>query len=255
MIRVNDLILLRAQPSSEPCQLDYTTEKPRAVWGFPEGNQIFFAPLSLYSLANRFGAGDSAAVLEAWQAPEPVRRRLFMLESDDPNLLDPAAKIGWPLAHGGVEPTHVLEAADLLRSRLQQTRSEDHAADFAGAYAAVAQRLQDPNAVKAAAEALRGKMEQASDEVRAAVFARAYAAVASQWLEIHRDNREWKMRITSRILAMAGQPFLGDATPLLVALKPLAGRTFGDDVGAAVAWWVEQYKGDPASLRPPLPSL
>jgi len=63
------------------------------------------------------------------------------------------------------------------------------------------------------------------------------------------------MRITRRILALAGHPFLKDATPLLAALEPLAGRKFGDDVGAAVAWWVKQYKADPASLRPPLPSL
>ena len=184
------------------------------AWGVFAWYQNNLVQARAQALANRFGAGDQAAVLEAWQAPDSVRMRLFTLESGDPNLLDPAAKIGWPLAHGDVEPTHVLEAADLLRSRLQQTKNEAPAAAFAG----------------------------------------AYAAVASQWLEIHRGNREWEMRTTSRILAMAGQPFLKGATPLLAALEALAGRTFGDDVGAAVAWWVEQYKGDPASLRPPYKS-
>jgi hypothetical protein len=86
-------------------------------------------------------------------------------------------------------------------------------------------------------------------------FASAYGAVAGRWLGIHRGDYEWEMQISRCILAMAGQPFLRDPTTLLAVLEPLAGRRFGGDTTAAVAWWIGQYRVEASALRPPLPNL
>ena len=129
-------------------------------------------------LVNRFGAGDSAAVLDAWKAPEPVRARLFRLAAVDSNLLYSASKVGWPAAYAGVEPTRVLEAASLMSTGLEHAQGDaDRLAVFARAYAAVAQKLQDQNAIKTAAEALRGQLEHAQKNPS---LAEAYAAVAQK---------------------------------------------------------------------------
>jgi hypothetical protein len=115
------------------------------------------------TLVNRFGAGESAAVLDAWKAPDPVRTRLFTLAAADSNLLYYASRIGWPAAYAGVEPAHVLEAARLLTTGLEHAQDLPSATAFIRAYAAVAQKLQDQNAIKAAAEALRGQLERAQN--------------------------------------------------------------------------------------------
>jgi hypothetical protein len=146
-------------------------------------------------------------------------------------------------------------AAEALRGLLEHAQSWEPAGVFARAYAAVVQTLQDHNAIKTEAEALRGQLEHAQDEKLAAAFASAYAAVAGRWLEIHRGDRQWEMQISRCILAMAGQPVLSDPTALLATLESLAGRQFGGDIGAAVAWWIDRYKASAALLRPPLASL
>jgi hypothetical protein len=70
------------------------------------------------ALANQFGAGDAAAVLDAWQAPNAVRTRLFKLATADPSLLYSGSKRRRTAAHVGVEPDHALEVATLLTAHL-----------------------------------------------------------------------------------------------------------------------------------------
>jgi hypothetical protein len=144
---------------------------------------------------------------------------------------------------------------EMLRGQMEHAQDDRSAGDVAGVYAEVAQMLQDQNAINTAAEALRGQLERAQDENSAGDIANAFAGVARRWLEIHRGDRQWEMQISQRILAAAGQPFLENPTALLATLEPLAERQFGNDVGAAVAWWVDRYKASAALLRPPLPSL
>jgi hypothetical protein len=123
------------------------------------------------ALANQFGAGDVAAVLDAWQAPDAVRTRLFKLATADPSLLYSGSKLHWTAAHVGVEPDRALEVATLLTAHLQREqgleRDQDarHAVAFAGAYAGFVQKLQDQSAIKTAAEALRSLLEHAHDRV------------------------------------------------------------------------------------------
>jgi hypothetical protein len=211
------------------------------------------------SLAAAF-ATAYAAVAQKLQDQSAIRTEAEALRGRLEHEPDSSLAAAFATAYAAVaqklqDQTAIETAAEALRSQLEHAPDSLLVGSFAGAFAAVAHKVQNKTAIETAAEVLRSRLERAQDPSVAAAFAGAYAAVAGRWLEMCRGDREREVQITRHILAMAGHPFLQDPTTLLAALEPLAKHQFGDDIGAAVAWWADQYKGDVASLRPPLPSL
>lgn len=83
--------------------------------------------LALTESANRLvsalgGSGRVDAVMGLWRAPDRLRERVYRLVRGDPSALEIAIAAKWPLAHAGLEPQRVVEAAALLRARLVQER-------------------------------------------------------------------------------------------------------------------------------------
>jgi hypothetical protein len=112
----------------------------------------------------------------------------------------------------------------------------------------VAAKLSDPSAIKQEAEALRKRLEGTTDARLAGPYAQAYAAAAKA--AISKQDKYPAAPWVEEILTLAGHPFITDVDPLLEALAPLAGKAFGSDTGKAVAWWMKDYKGNPANLWP-----
>jgi hypothetical protein len=129
-------------------------------------------------LIGQFGSsGENDAVLEVWRAPEPERMRIYKLVGSDHALLERATRTRWPMAHAGMEPARVREAATALRAEMEQAPDLANDAFYFQAYAAVAARLDDAADIRAAAEALRAQLAQARDRATAETVALAYATV------------------------------------------------------------------------------
>jgi Novel STAND NTPase 1 len=186
------------------------------------------------------------------------------------------------------DPTDLKTEATALRVRLEQEKDGSIASSLAQAYAAVAGRLNDPADVKAEATALRTRLEQEKDGFLASSLAQAYAAVAGRLIDpaevkiaatalrsrlqqeknesavsnlvwgygrittilLARTDDQARSALVREILLIAGQPYIDDPQPLLAALRPSAGKSFGDDTGAAVVWAMQSQGIRPDELRP-----
>ena len=150
------------------------------------------------------------------------------------------------------DPSAIAQEAAVLRERLIRESNSDIASNLAQAYATAAAELTDPSAIAQEAAVLRERLVHATNSAIVHDIALAYAVVAKKIVEdaAQRADKNTLATRVGQVLTMAGHPFLGNAKSLLSAVEPASGNDFGSDVGAAVKWWVKEFRGDPATLRP-----
>jgi hypothetical protein len=131
---------------------------------------------------------EANAVMEVWRAPEPVRLRIYhLLQRDEGRVsrpLDSAVRSRWPLAHAGVEPGRVQEAAALVRASLQRPGNDSRTLAILGAnYHALVARMTAAEALRIEANALRAALNQKRGDQIDQSLVMAYAQVAQQLSE------------------------------------------------------------------------
>jgi hypothetical protein len=121
-----------------------------------------------------------------------------------------------------------------------------------GSYELVVKQLTSQETLKIESGIWRSGIESELDSEVVQGLVRMYAFITRQILAVRVNcNEPIEKAVITEFLSMLGHPLLQDVSEPLEALGPAAKKDFGNDIGAAVNWWKEQFGGDPATLRPP----
>ena len=184
------------------------------------------------------------------QEAEMLRERL--MHETGSNMLRSLASAYAKVAANLSDQSAIKHEADTLRERLGHESNSDIGSVLAVAYASMAAKRDDQYGIDQAAEMLSNLLERETDSETASRLADAYAKVALQQVkvELRQQNKPALERRVRNILIVVGHPYLRDNKSLLATLESVAGKSFGTNAGAAVEWWVKEFNGDPATLRP-----